>query len=87
MPCVCRKPNSPYWMAKFRDGTGRVVMRSTKKTVHRDALKIALMWEDATHRRAAWRAYAGGECKNPSRSDGADHARDAQDAVDPGDAR
>ncbi|HVX91079.1 MAG TPA: tyrosine-type recombinase/integrase [Candidatus Paceibacterota bacterium] len=35
-------------MAKFRDATGRVVMRSTKKTAHRDALKIALMWEDAT---------------------------------------
>ena len=35
-------------MAKFRDANGRVVMRSTKKTVHRDALKIALMWEDAT---------------------------------------
>lgn len=48
MPCLCRKPNSPYWMAKFRDATGRVVMRSTKKTAHRDALKIALMWEDAT---------------------------------------
>lgn len=35
-------------MAKFRDATGRVVMRSTKKTARRDALKIALMWEDAT---------------------------------------
>jgi integrase len=34
-------------MAKFRDATGRVVMRSTRKTVHRDALKIALLWEDA----------------------------------------
>jgi len=48
MPCLCQKPNSPYWMAKFRDATGRVVMRSTKKTSHREALKIALMWEDAT---------------------------------------
>ena len=35
-------------MAKFRDSTGRVVMRSTKKTAHRDALKIALMWEDSS---------------------------------------
>ena len=48
MPCLCKKPNSPYWMAKFRDATGRVVMRLTKKTAHREALKIALMWEDAT---------------------------------------
>lgn len=48
MSCLCRKPNSHYWMAKFRDATGRVVMRSTKKTAHRDALKIALVWEDAT---------------------------------------
>lgn len=35
-------------MAKFRDATGRVVMRSTKQTVHREALKLALLWEDAT---------------------------------------
>src|SRR5436305_951475 len=48
MPCVCRKPNSRYWMAKFRDATGRVVMRSTKQTAHREALKLALLWEDAT---------------------------------------
>jgi integrase len=34
-------------MAKFRDATGRVVMRSTKKKAHRDALKITLMWEDS----------------------------------------
>lgn len=34
-------------MAKFRDATGRVVMRSTKQTAHRDALKVALAWEDA----------------------------------------
>ncbi|MEI8088962.1 MAG: hypothetical protein WCG63_05135 [Opitutaceae bacterium] len=27
-------------MAKFRDSTGRVVMRSTKKTVHREALNL-----------------------------------------------
>jgi integrase len=40
-------------MAKFRDSTGRVVMRSTKQTVHRDALKVALTWEDsATKARA-----------------------------------
>lgn len=40
-------------MAKFRDSTGRVVMRSTKKTVHREALKVALTWEDsATKARA-----------------------------------
>ncbi len=37
-------------MAKFRDATGRVVMRSTKQTVHREALKLALLWEDETRR-------------------------------------
>src|SRR5688572_30414125 len=53
MPCLCRKPNSPYWMAKFRDGTGRVVMRSTKQKAHRDALKVALTWEDSATRARA----------------------------------
>ena len=33
-------------MAKFRDATGRVVMRSTKQTVHREALKLAF-WAKA----------------------------------------
>lgn len=41
-------------MAKFRDATGRVVMRSTKQKTHRDALKVALTWEDS-----AMRARAG----------------------------
>lgn len=40
-------------MAKYRDSTGRIVMRSTKEKVHREALKIALAWEDsATKARA-----------------------------------
>jgi hypothetical protein len=40
-------------MAKFRDSTGRVVMRSTKRNARRAALKVALAWEDsATKARA-----------------------------------
>src|SRR5260221_9520119 len=53
MPCLCQKPRSLYWMVKYRDSTGRIVMRSTKEKVYREALKIALAWEDsATKARA-----------------------------------
>jgi hypothetical protein len=37
-------------MAKFRDGSGRVVMRSTKQTDRRLALKIAEQWEAAARK-------------------------------------
>ena len=47
MSCICRKPRSPYWMAKYRDANGRVVMRSTKQTKPTDARKIAEGWEAA----------------------------------------
>jgi integrase len=40
-------------MAKFRDATGRVVMRSTKQRTHRDALKVAMTWEDSATRARA----------------------------------
>lgn len=48
MPCLCQKPRSPFWMAKFRAADGRVVMRSTKQKEYRKALKVALKWEDAS---------------------------------------
>ncbi|MEI6033792.1 MAG: tyrosine-type recombinase/integrase [Verrucomicrobiae bacterium] len=47
MSCICRKPRSPYWMAKYRDANGRIVMRSTKQTKHTEARKIAEGWEAA----------------------------------------
>lgn len=47
MTCLCKKERSPYWMTKYRDATGRIVMRSTKKTKRSDALRVAITWEDA----------------------------------------
>src|SRR5262245_30775910 len=47
MSCLCRKPRSPYWMVKYRDGTGRIVMRSTKQTNLRKAQAVATNWEKA----------------------------------------
>jgi integrase len=47
MACVCKKPNSPFWMAKFRDETGRIVMRSTKQKVLKQARVVAEAWEEA----------------------------------------
>ena len=41
MASIHRKPNSPYWMMKYRAEDGRVVMRSTKQRDHRKALVIA----------------------------------------------
>jgi len=41
MASVCKKPNSPYWMMKYRAEDGRVVMRSTKQTNHKQALAMA----------------------------------------------
>lgn len=47
MACLTRKPRSPYWMIKFRDALGRIVMRSSKQTKHSEARKTADRWEDA----------------------------------------
>lgn len=47
MASISKKPNSPFWMAKFRDDTGRIVMRSTKQTDMRAARKVAETWEEA----------------------------------------
>lgn len=44
---------SPYWMAKFRDETGRIVMRSTKETHRRKAQAIADEWEAAAKKARA----------------------------------
>ncbi|MEN8743566.1 MAG: site-specific integrase [Lentimonas sp.] len=48
MASVHKKPNSPYWMMKYRAEDGRVVMRSTKQTEHRKAKRVA----DETERMA-----------------------------------
>ncbi len=37
-------------MAKFRDATGRIVMRSTKQEVRKEAAKVAESWEDASRK-------------------------------------
>ncbi len=54
MASVHRKPNSPFWMAKFRGDAGNAVMRSTKQTNRKAAQGIADEWE-----RAAKKAQAG----------------------------
>lgn len=50
MASVCRKPNSPYWMMKYRAEDGRVVMRSTKQTHHKKALALANETERMAHK-------------------------------------
>ncbi len=47
MASVSQKPNSPYWMGKFRDDQGVVRMRSTKQRNRRDAMRVVMTWEDA----------------------------------------
>ena len=44
---------SPYWSAKFRDASGRAMMKSTKEMDRRKALKIAQAWERAARMAAA----------------------------------
>jgi hypothetical protein len=44
---------SPYWSAKFRNASGRVMMKSTKEMDRRKALKIAQAWEKAARMAAA----------------------------------
>lgn len=53
MSCLTRKPRSPFWMAKFRSGDGRIVMRSTKQRDLRLARKVADSWEDAARKSRA----------------------------------
>lgn len=50
---ISRKPRSPFWMAKFRDHDGRVVMRSTKKKLRGEAIVVALAWENAARKARA----------------------------------
>jgi integrase len=49
-PRNARGKESPFWAAKFRDGTGRIVNRSTKRKVLREAQKVAQLWEDAARK-------------------------------------
>jgi hypothetical protein len=44
---------SPYWSAKFRDASGRVMMKSTKEMDRRKAFKVAQSWEKAARMAAA----------------------------------
>lgn len=50
MASLSRKPNSPFWMAKYRDDTGRIVMRSTKQTAPKQARLVADAWEEAARK-------------------------------------
>ena len=47
MASISRKPNSPYWMDKFRDDQGVIRMRSTKQRERREAMRVVMTWEDA----------------------------------------
>ena len=50
MASLRKHPRSRYWIACFRDRSGRLTTRSTKQTDHRKALSLADEWE-ATVRR------------------------------------
>ncbi len=48
-----RGQESPYWAAKFRDATGRIVNRSTKRRGLREAQEVARLWETAARKARA----------------------------------
>jgi integrase len=50
MASLRKLPNSPYWIACFRDAAGRRTNRSTKQTDVRKARPIAKEWEDAARK-------------------------------------
>ena len=53
MASIHKKPNSPYWMMKFRAEDGRVVMRSTKTTDRTTAMLMAIESEAAAKKARA----------------------------------
>lgn len=48
MPYVSKHPKSPFWSAWFTDVNGQRTSRSTKMRDRREALKLALQWEQDT---------------------------------------
>lgn len=46
MAGLTKHPASPYFTAIFYDGAGQKVRRSTKKTTRRDAMAVAVKWEE-----------------------------------------
>lgn len=51
MAYLRRLPRSPYWIAGFNLPDGRRTQRSTKLADRKQAMKLALQWEDAARRR------------------------------------
>lgn len=51
MAALRKKPRSPFWFACFSLPDGRRTQRSTKVTDRRQALRLAIEWEDAAMRR------------------------------------
>ena len=42
---VLRRPQTPYWYMRFRDPeTGKEILRTTRCTLHADALGVARQW-------------------------------------------
>jgi integrase len=52
MASVHKKPHSrsPFWFAAFRGADGKRIQKSTKTKDRKLALKLAVEWEEATHR-------------------------------------
>lgn len=51
MAYLRRLPTSPYWIAGFTLPDGRRTQRSTKMTERKGAMKLAVMWEEASSKR------------------------------------
>lgn len=51
MAALRKKPRSPFWFACFSLPDGRRTQRSTKVTDRRQAMRLAIEWEDAAMRR------------------------------------
>ena len=52
-PRNARGKVSPFWAAMYRDASGRLVNRSTRQKVLRDAQKVAMAWESAAKKARA----------------------------------
>ena len=50
MASLSKKANSPFFMGKFRDDSGRIVMRSTKQTERKKAQWVVDSWEESARK-------------------------------------
>src|SRR5687767_6731176 len=50
MASIRRSPNSPFWLACFRNSDGIRTNRTTKLTDRHKAMKLAIEWEDAARK-------------------------------------